>query len=320
MLVRVLVGILSILIIMRESSDYSKIRGVHFPKSVQNSPNGVKRERRAKERMLGRIVTNVTSLPRWVISLVLRTWRRLVLPKFSTATPAVQVHVKDEPKTLLLVRHGQSMHNISDVAKYGDQGADSTLFDAPLSPLGETQVAALAANRELAVAELVITSPLTRAVQTMFGAYPSLARGLAAKGERVPRIEAWALVTEHLTDSCDIGSGSSELRARYPQIASAFDSLPEVWWYTDDETSRKDPEESRAHYRDNGFMEPEATLIQRVDAFVDALRARPERVIAVFGHSDYVRIKVTTRVPCHHLVSFIWECLLLSILVRSLTF
>ena len=60
------------------------------------------------------------------------------------------------PKVVLLVRHGQSMHNVSDVAAYGDTGTDATLYDAPLSPLGESQAAAIAGHAELADAELAV--------------------------------------------------------------------------------------------------------------------------------------------------------------------
>jgi len=179
---------------------------------------------------------------------------------------------------LLLVRHGQSMHNISDVAQYGDTGADSTLFDAPLSPLGENQVAALAGHPELAAADLLVTSPLTRAVQTLLGAFPKAPVGC-------PPIELWPLAAEHVTDSCDIGSGASTLARRFPSLDVR--GLPEVWWYVDEETSMSDAADSRKRYRECGFMEPESALLARVDAFVEALRARPERVIAVFGHSDF---------------------------------
>ena len=185
-----------------------------------------------------------------------------------------------EPTTLLLVRHGQSMHNISSVAQHSDQGADETLYDAPLSPLGEEQVAALLGHLELASAELVITSPMTRAVQTLFGAFPKAPSAC-------PPVEVWALAAEHLTDSCDIGSGARDLAKAFPSLKKQISALPEVWWYTDDETSRSDPTDSRRRYKEVGFMEPELTLIQRVRTFADALRARPERTIAVFGHSDY---------------------------------
>ena len=181
------------------------------------------------------------------------------------------------PQTLLLVRHGQSMHNIASVAKYGDTGADASLFDAPLSPLGETQVAALAGHELLAKAELIISSPLTRAVQTLFGAFPPLS------GAPPAPVELWPLVSEHLTDSCDIGTGAAELAKRFPTLHAS--TLPEVWWYTGgvQETAAG----SRERYRECGFMEPEKMFIGRVDAFVEKLRQRPESVIAVFGHSDF---------------------------------
>ena len=185
-----------------------------------------------------------------------------------------------DPTTLLLVRHGQSMHNISSVAQHSDTGADATLYDAALSPLGEQQVEALVGHAELASAELVITSPLTRAVQTLFGAFPR------APAE-CPPVEVWPLAAEHLTDSCDIGSGAAALAKAFPSLAHQMRALPEVWWYTDEETSTTDAMDSRTRFRDSGFMEPELTLIKRVAAFADELRARPERVIAVFGHSDY---------------------------------
>ena len=49
-------------------------------------------------------------------------------------------------------------------------------------------------------------------------------------------------------------------------------------------------EEGRARYRELGFMEPELTMWARVDALAAALRARPERVLALFGHSDYFNV------------------------------
>jgi len=192
---------------------------------------------------------------------------------------AVTAPASAEPTILLLVRHGQSMHNISAVAQFGDDGADTTLYDAPLSPLGEEQVASLAGHSELAAAELCISSPLTRAIQTLLGAFPTAPDGC-------PPVELWPLAAEHLTDSCDIGSSEHALASRYPPLARHVARLPPVWWYTDGETSRSEPEHSRARYRECGFMEPERTVVARVDELAAALRARPERVIALFGHSD----------------------------------
>ena len=176
------------------------------------------------------------------------------------------------PPIVLFVRHGQSMHNISSVAAHGDQGELAELYDAPLSPLGEQQVAALAGHPELATAELAVVSPLSRAVQTLLGAYPDA--GSRRASPSCPPVEVWPTMAEHLTDSCDIGTGSNELATHFPSFD--WSVLPEVWWYTDDETSTIDANDSRVRYREAGFMEPELRLRGRVDAFVDALYARPE--------------------------------------------
>jgi hypothetical protein len=103
------------------------------------------------------------------------------------------------------------------------------------------------------------------------------------------------LAAEHLTDSCDIGSSEHALAQRFPRLAPQVASLPPVWWYTDDETSRTDAAHSRERYRECGFMEPERTVVQRVDELAAALRARPERVIALFGHSDLFNFLMEVR-------------------------
>ena len=189
---------------------------------------------------------------------------------------------KSPSKVLLLVRHGESLHNISEVSSHGDGGQHAGLYDAPLSPLGELQVAALADNSELRTAELVLVSPLTRCLQTLHGAFPHACAGGGATG---PPVQVWAGLAEHLTDSCDIGSGAAALAECWPRLD--FTSLPEVWWYTDEDASRSDADASRAHYRENGFYEPESAVLARVHQFVANVHARPERVVAVFGHSDY---------------------------------
>ena len=174
-------------------------------------------------------------------------------------------------KTVLLVRHGQSTHNATtgDLG-YGDMGDDDALYDAPLSTLGQEQAKRLAGQYD--DVDLAIVSPLTRAVQTMLGARP-----------RVP-VEVWAIAAEHLTESCDIGTGASTLARRFPSVS--FEGLPEVWWYTDEDDG-DDAMACRARFRECTFIEPETRLEERIDVFAARLRARSEQRIAVFGHSDY---------------------------------
>lgn len=176
------------------------------------------------------------------------------------------------PKVVLFVRHGQSMHNISSVAAHSDQGDDMSLFDAELSPLGQEQVTSLAGHESLALADLAVVSPLARAIQTMFGAFPDA--GAHRVSSSCPPIEVWPSMSEHMTDSCDIGTGKCALARRFGSLD--FDPVPEVWWYVDEETSTTDPEDSRKRYQESGFMEPERVFRKRADAFVDALYARRE--------------------------------------------
>ena len=252
-----------------------------------------------------------------------------------------QSAAKAPSKVLLLVRHGESTHNISSVAEHSDRGHDAALFDAPLSDKGREQVAQLAGHSELAVAEVILVSPLTRALQTLDAAFPTrppaaaevgIETGVLPAHERVeeyvkrhslretleaavnraleqasddplasiaeyarsrsraaveaerPPVEVEAMLAEHLTDSCDIGSGRAALQAHWPALD--FGKLPEVWWYTDGEASTTDAADSRRHYREAGFMEPLRAVEARVDRLAAALRARPERTLALFGHAD----------------------------------
>ena len=204
------------------------------------------------------------------------------------------------PIHLLLVRHGESTHNISSVAEYGDHGRDPSLYDAPLSPIGTTQACALSTQHpDLVTADLILSSPLTRALQTMCGAFPPTSTS--------PTMEVWPLAAEHLTASCDIGSSPADLSTRFPHLD--FSALPPVWWYVDADTSREDPAHSRERFREFGFYEPFSSFEARVDAFVAALRVRAARwdaalvskgsdehspsaafSVVCFGHSDFFNL------------------------------
>ncbi len=171
-------------------------------------------------------------------------------------------------KTIHLIRHAQSEHNAraltapdEDVLRH-----DPALRDAPLTPLGEAQARALAAEVEpLQAIELIVTSPLTRAIQTMliaFAAHPA------------PRLVE-ALHREHLDSWCDVGRSPRALAAAFPSLR--FDHLNDPWWHV-------------APGHADGFMREDVeTLDQRIAAFRVWLAARPERHIAVIGHSGFLR-------------------------------
>ncbi|QQS14261.1 MAG: histidine phosphatase family protein [Rhodospirillales bacterium] len=160
--------------------------------------------------------------------------------------------------SIVLIRHGESTFN--DL--YARTGIDPGLIDAPLSPKGESQVAAARAAAARLDAELVVTSPFTRAIQT--------ARGLFG-ADRPLLIET--LHRERVTASCDIGRSPAALATDFPDLA--FDHLDDPWWHAHDVDERGQP------------VEPLEAVEARVAAFRAWLRGRPERRIAVVGHSAF---------------------------------
>jgi len=72
---------------------------------------------------------------------------------------------------IILIRHGQSEFNVV----YETDGSDPMIRDAPLTALGQAQdrqVREEVANLNI---QLVITSPLTRAIQTALGLFNGIA-------------------------------------------------------------------------------------------------------------------------------------------------
>lgn len=164
-------------------------------------------------------------------------------------------------KTIHLIRHGQSAFNAAFDAV---QRVDPMIFDAPLSALGREQAAALRPEVHGLGVELVVTSPLTRALQTTLHAF-----GLDHAPVRVE-----ALHRERLEHSCDVGRSPRDLRREFADLL--FDHLDDPWWHSDGSHPRAI------------VVEPEDTLLGRVASFRDWLAARPERTIAVVGHGTFL--------------------------------
>src|SRR5476651_2892284 len=71
------------------------------------------------------------------------------------------------PRSVYLIRHGQSTFN----ALFELNRVDPLHFDARLSQIGIEQVAAARQATSEIPAELVVVSPLTRAIQTAVGLF-----------------------------------------------------------------------------------------------------------------------------------------------------
>jgi broad specificity phosphatase PhoE len=165
-------------------------------------------------------------------------------------------------KTIHCIRHGESTFN----AAYRETGIDPLHFDARLTAKGEGQVRQAAAAVRDVPYELIVTSPLTRALQTTFG--------LFGNHRSASSIQIECLHRERLENSCDVGRAPSLLLSEFP--GWAFHHLDEIWWH---DSGERDP---------RGFVvEPLPVLEGRVRDFRAWLAARPESHIAVVGHGTF---------------------------------
>lgn len=163
---------------------------------------------------------------------------------------------------VLCIRHGESTFN----AAHRATGIDPMHFDAPLTETGRAQVAEARERLRSVEIDLVVTSPLTRALQTT--------AGLFADHPSAPPFLVEVLHRECQESSCDVGRGPAVLAAEFPDFR--LDHLPEVWWHVEG------VEDLRGFH-----VEPRDLFHGRVSAFRDWLRARPERSIAVVGHGTF---------------------------------
>ncbi|MEP7084810.1 MAG: histidine phosphatase family protein [Betaproteobacteria bacterium] len=165
-------------------------------------------------------------------------------------------------KTIVCIRHGESTFN----AFAAESDGDPLEFDARLSKVGELQVQRARERVRSIPVEVVLSSPLTRALQT--------AAGLFADHPSAPPILVESLHRERVENSCDVGRSPAELARDFPALALGH--LPEVWWHRHDQ-----PDERGV------CVEAVESVQSRVAEFRALLAQRPERVIAVVGHGTF---------------------------------
>lgn len=157
---------------------------------------------------------------------------------------------------IYFIRHGQSEFN---AAFQGE--IDPLIFDAPLTKLGFEQAEA---TRE-SVADLgitrVITSPLTRAIQTAQTIFDGAAPIEVRHGHH-----------ELLLFSGDVGRPPEELSLDFPKLA--FNHLPSQWWHAGSHGNLEVPEE------------PVHLFQARVASFVSGLSELGDEQVAIVGHGN----------------------------------
>lgn len=170
------------------------------------------------------------------------------------------------------------------------------IYDAPLSKTGRQQVETLrsqvqAVDGLASKVQLVVTSPLSRAIDTCLGSFfptptttdTSTPTPHTTYGSRPLVI---ALHRERLHKSGDVGIATSELHAKYGDDRLDLSELeqhvhPEQWWYDDEAVPAGGVQVI--------VQETTQQTKLRVDLFLQWLSNRPETCIAVVGHSAYIK-------------------------------
>lgn len=143
-------------------------------------------------------------------------------------------------------------------------GVDPLIFDARLTELGKRQAAELGTRLRTKHYDLVLVSPLTRAIETALGIF----------GERKLNYMINHGHCERLEHSGDVGRPPHLLALDFPHLD--FSHLDAVWWH--------DHEMRNEH----GFaVEPDDVFDARVIDFVERLKERGEDSIAVIGHAAF---------------------------------
>jgi broad specificity phosphatase PhoE len=101
-------------------------------------------------------------------------------------------------------------------------------MDAGLTTLGVSQARAIAPEIAALKPDMIVSSPMTRAIHTCLLASNNLFL------ETRCRVTINADCRERLAYACDIGSPVPVLQARFPVLDFARVERPEAWWWTPD--------------------------------------------------------------------------------------
>lgn len=186
------------------------------------------------------------------------------------ATTSMSLAPERAVKQLLLVRHGQGTHNESGVDKNPQSATEEDrqrLVDARLTEHGKHQARMLREHLKAEMSsppELVVTSPLTRTIETALEAFDGPGARLVAVEscrEALGGVNTW-----------DKRSSKSYLQHKFPQVdfANVF--------HEEDVQFEK--------YADR--REQLSERIERAGTFLEWLRHRKERKIAVVSHAGFL--------------------------------
>lgn len=151
---------------------------------------------------------------------------------------------------LIFVRHGEAQDDLEN--RFGGW------YDPDLSPAGVQGAEKLAVDFKSrgVVADLVLTSPLKRAVQTA---------GPIAQVLGIP-METDVYLKERNTYGLLCGENKDEAKIRYPELVTAYENGEEVWGY-----------------------EPVEFLLGRMRILLDKLGQRQEKSLICVTHGVFLK-------------------------------
>ncbi|OGE47540.1 hypothetical protein PENARI_c042G05003 [Penicillium arizonense] len=156
------------------------------------------------------------------------------------------------------VRHAQGVHNLSH--------ANHHLPDPELTPLGEEQAGALGARfPALENIQLILSSPLRRAIQTALLAFPSKV------GDGGLQVIAWPEVQEASDLICDTGRDLLEIKAEFEKLPVDFTVVEPGW-----------------HIKEGKWAPVAGRLLERAQLARQWLSQRPEKEIVVVSHGCFL--------------------------------
>jgi broad specificity phosphatase PhoE len=148
-------------------------------------------------------------------------------------------------------------------------------IDCSVTDLGKEQSkeAGITLARDVDSIDLVVVSPLRRALQT--------ASYILESFPTTPRIEVSKDSAEIMVDPCDIGSPPSVLAKEFPSWD--FSQLQDYWWQ-----GGKSPEETLELMRQRQGLEVETDIEKRIAALREHLREQQQETIILVCHSETI--------------------------------
>ena len=200
-------------------------------------------------------------------------------------------HSYQSIKVLHVIRHAQGTHNVlSDYRSAQHMDARLTAkgmlqckeFAAPIVQQNETRAYSL-----LKTTELIVTSPLTRTIQTALHCMEPVLLQSKHKHRNAVSVIAMECIREIVNHICDRRRCISEIAREYPEVNfehSMMETDHDALWQQYEEVYG-----TQEDYRGSRESLDLPSIAHRARDFFTWLSQRPESTVAIFSHGDFLR-------------------------------